>query len=54
MITWRSLARTDQSETLFLSPPHEMICKFQPAVPSDFKKTEEERAVSGGTVRKAV
>ena len=54
MMTWRSLARTEQGEACLLSPPHEMICKFQPVAPSDFKMTEEERAASGGTARKAV
>ena len=54
MTTWRWLARTDQGEARLLSPPHEMICKFQPVAPSDFKKTEEERAASSGTARKAV
>lgn len=54
MITWRSLARTDEGKACLLSLPYEMICKFQPIAPSDFKKTEEERVASGGTARKAV
>ena len=53
MMPWRSLARTEQGEACLLSPPHEMICKFQPVAPSDFK-IEEARAASGGTARKAV